>query len=56
MQFNADYLYYPVGQVGPVTQLKWTNAIQLGRNNQFRTTLERQNTYKELMLSFLHYL
>jgi hypothetical protein len=56
IHFNASYLRYPVGEPGAAVKLQLIQAIPLGHDLQFRATLERQNSYKEVLFTLLHYL
>ena len=56
IHFNTTYLNYPLGETGEAVKLQLIQAIPLGSTAQFRCTLQRQNAYKELLLSVLLYL
>jgi len=56
IQFDTFYLRYPLGQTGEVVKLRLTQAVPLGKRAQLRLAIERQNAYKEILLSGLLYL
>ena len=56
IQVEGDFIRYPVGQVGETVRWRFIHAVDLSRHFQWRTTLERQNRHKELVLSLLFYL
>ncbi|HVO32969.1 MAG TPA: hypothetical protein VMU17_03580, partial [Elusimicrobiota bacterium] len=52
---NAMYLKYLLGDPMGSVRLSCINAVPLGPRGQLRVQLERQNSYKEILLSFLSY-
>ncbi len=55
IHFNADYLYYPLGETGEVVRLELMNTFPIGRVFQVRAGLKRENNYKEALFSVLRY-
>ncbi len=56
LQVEGRYNRYPAGQVGEAVVWRFIHAVDLSRRLQWRTTLERNNQHKELLLSLNLYL
>jgi hypothetical protein len=56
IHFQAAFIQYPVGHVGSATKLSLAQSFSISRNVEFRATLERQNTYREALLTLNFYL
>lgn len=55
VHFAGSYWRYPLGEVGSSVRLRLIQAIPLGKSMQARATVQRQNQYKEVVLSVLRY-
>lgn len=51
IHLESTFLHYPVGDVGSTTKLRLVQAFTLTRNVEVRSTLERQNNYRETLLT-----
>jgi len=56
VHLTADFLRYPLGDIRSTTKLHLIQVFSLSRNLEFRSTLERQNTYKEALFTLNLYL
>jgi hypothetical protein len=54
--FDLDYVRYPLGNPGSAMKLRLTQGGRVSRQVEWRAKLERQNQYKEVLLSLLVYL
>jgi len=56
VHFDFADLQYALGNPGPATKLTVVQGCRVAHDVEFRATLERQNTYKEVLLSLLFFL
>ena len=51
LHFTGTYVRYPAGDISSVNKLRLVNAFSISRDLEIRVSLERQNHYREGMLS-----
>ena len=56
LHVDASHIHYPLGEPGGATRLRLIQAFPLTKTAQLRAQLERQNNYKEVLLSILVHL